>query len=83
MYGSRREPYTDCMALSEYLVMIKGIWAILYRFVFVVAGGWRFVDHWIRARKLNFLKAGLISRLLITFLSLALSSPCLWVWIKF
>ena len=41
------------------------------------------VDHWTRARKLNFLKAGLISRLLITLLSLAFNSPNLWVAIKF
>ena len=41
------------------------------------------VDHLTKARKLSFLKAGLISRLLITLLSLAFSSPDLWVATKF
>ena len=41
------------------------------------------VDHLTKARKLSFLKAGLISRLLITLLSLAFNSPDLWVAMKF
>ena len=62
--------------------MMKFTPAILYSCIFVVDGGYSPVDHWMSARNDNFLKAGDISRLDITVLSSALSSPFLWVWMK-
>ena len=50
--------------------------------VLEVAGGKRFVDHLISAKKLSFLNGAGISRLLIILLSLALASPDLCLAIK-